>query len=187
MQILERTKGEVANKANTMSDFLKMEYLELCTQRVNNLEILKYCYSELINLYESRVMYSDALKYLSKLRSLTTIPREAFPLYKKEIELFLKAGYYDKVLGSYNEAVKLTNEINSLELRREVIRLYRLEADKLESTHKYAVLVKLYEKLLIWLNDFEKNEIMKKLSIAYQKTGKIRESIGLDRRIYKEI
>lgn len=182
MQILEKTKEEIVNKANTMSDFLKMEYLESCSQKFNNTETLKYCFSELVNLYESKSMYSDSLKYLSKLRSVSN-PKEEFSIYKKEIVLFIKSGNYDKVLGCYKEAVKITNEINGLDLRREIINIYRVEADKLELQKRYANLVRLYEKLVIWLNDFEKNEVLKKLSVAYQKTGKIRESIGLDKRI----
>ncbi|MBS3080800.1 hypothetical protein J4221_04985 [Candidatus Pacearchaeota archaeon] len=184
MQILERSKDEVISKAETMSDFLKMEYLEKCSERFSDSLILQYCYSELVRLYQGRVMYSDALKYLAKLQSLTISPKEKLHLYEKEIELFIKSGQYDHVIGSYKEAIKLTNELGELELRRKVIQFFKDEAIKLERSKKYAALTKLYERLIIWLTDMEKNEFKKKLFEIYKKLGKVRESIELEKKIH---
>ncbi len=185
MQILERSKDEIVNKAEKMSDFLKMEYLELCSERLKEIEILKYCYSQLVNLYEKRVMYSDALKYLAKLQSLAVGPMEKFQLCEKEIEILIKAGNYEQVMTSYKEAIKSTNETGSLNLKRKIIKLYREQANKFELGSKYSSLSKLYERLIPWLTDTEKNEIMNRLFVVYKKLGKVRESIELEKRIHK--
>jgi len=184
MQILEKNKDQIMSKADNMSDFLKMEYLERCSERFNDVNILRYTYTELIKLYEGRVMYSDALKYLAKLQSLTISTNEQLTLYEKEIALYIKSGHYDNVLGSYKNAVKLTNELGNLELRRKIVKLFNDEANKFEISKRYAALAKLYEKLIPWLNDNEKNEIRKRLFEIYKKLGKVKESIELERKIH---
>ena len=76
MQILERTKKEIEAKTQTMSDFLKMEYLELCIKKFLDMEIHRYCYEELAKLYEKKHMYSEALKYITKFKSICIMQRE---------------------------------------------------------------------------------------------------------------
>ena len=185
MQVLERSKEEIIAKANRMSDFLKMEYLERCSEKFGDLEILKYCYVELVKLYEGRIMYSDSLRYLAKLQSLITNSNEKFKIYEKEIDLFIKAGSYDNVISSYKNALKMTNEIGGFELRRKIVRMFREEATKFELSNKFASLARLYEKLIPWCSDTERDDIRKRLLVAYKKLGKVRESLELEKRIHR--
>ena len=183
MQALEKTKEEVTNKAVTMSDFLRIEYLELCTENIKDLEVLRYCYEELAKLYEKWVMYSEALKYLAKLNSLTISKNDKFKIFEKEIEILIKSGNYDNVLSYYKEIVKITNTIKEYELKRKIVELFKMEANKLESGKKYSSLSRLYEKLIPFLADIEKKDIMKRLLTTYEKLGKVREFLELEKSI----
>lgn len=181
MQILENNLEEVKRKADTMSDFLKMEYLELCAQKFIDFYILKYCYTELIRLYKSKLLYLDALKYLTKLRSMSLSDDEKSQLFVKEIEILIKGGYYDRVDVAYKNSIKLTDDVYLL--RRKIIELYKLEADKFEKSNKNQSLLRIYEKLIPMLSDAEKDEYQKKLLVVYKKLGKVKESLALERSI----
>jgi len=181
MQVSERTKLEMAAKAAGMSDFLRMEYLERCLQTSRDPTILKFCYFELAKLYEARVMYADAIKYLNKLQALVSFGTDKLKLYEKEIELLMKSGNYERVGEVYRSALKVaSSEVESMNLRRKIVKLYQLEAQKFESAHKHLALLKVYERLIPLLTDNDRNETKKKLFVVYQKLGKVKESIALE-------
>ena len=145
MQVVEQTKEEMEAKANSMSDFLKMEYLESCLHASRDPAVLRYCYFELVKLYEARVMYSDAIKYLNKLQQLVVSAMDKLQLYEKEIELLMKSGNYERIGEVYKSFLKITtNEIEGLNLRRKIVKLYMREAQKFESAHKNLALLKVY-------------------------------------------
>jgi tetratricopeptide (TPR) repeat protein len=185
MQILERTKGEIDAKVRTMSDFLKMEYLEKCLTMFRDPEILKYCYTELARLYEGRIMYSDALKYLNKLHALTVLSIDKFHIHEKEIELLIKAGNYERVPEVFKMAIKLVGEVEAMNLKRKIIKLYQMEAQKFDNSGKNLAALKVYERLIPLLTDHERNEARKKLLNIYKKLGRVRESIELEKMIYR--
>ena len=181
MQILENNLEEIKRKAETMSDFLKMEYLELCAQKFIDFYILKYCHIELIRLYKSKLLYLDALKYLAKLQSMSLSDDEKSQLFINEMEILIKGGYYDRVDGAYKNAVKFTDDVYLL--RRKIIELYNSEAEKFEKANKNQSLLRIYEKLIPMLNDDEKDEYKKKLLVVYKKLGKVKESLALEKNI----
>mgnify|MGYP001604189642 FL=1 len=181
MQILEDNLEEIKTKADTMSDFLKLEYLEICANKFTELNILKYCYMELIRLYETKILYLDALKYLFKLQMIVTSNLEKAELFGKEIEILIKGGYYERVDGAYKNSAKLIG--NFYPLKRKIIDLYKSEAIKFERTNKINSLLKVYERLIPMLEDSEKNEYQKKLLVVYDKLGKVRESLALEKNL----
>lgn len=185
MYVLEKNREEVRNRANTMSDFLRMEYLGSCTETIRDLSVLEYCYAELARLYENKVMYTEALKYLAKLSSLTTTNTSKLKIFEKQIEILIKSGNYDRVLDYYKEAAKIATTINAYDLKRKIVEMFYAEASKLEDGKKYYALSKLYERLILFLTDYEKTEAKKKLLVCYDKLGKVRESIELEKNIQR--
>ncbi|MBS3093537.1 hypothetical protein J4456_03075 [Candidatus Pacearchaeota archaeon] len=184
MQILEKTKEDIIDRSETMSDFLKMEYLEKCAEKFRDDEILRYCYSQLIILYEGRMMFSDALKYLYKLQAMVFNNAEKLQLIDRELELLIKGGFYDKVEPALKNAMKISsNDIEVMNLRRNIVTLYKQEISKFERSGKYQSLLRIYEKLIPLLADHEKNEAKKRLVEIYNKLGKVRESIELEKSI----
>jgi tetratricopeptide (TPR) repeat protein len=187
MQVLERTKKEIESRANTMSDFLRMEYLENCIKKINDIEGLRYCYSELARLYEDRKMYPEALKYLSKFKEMCILQKERIECVKKEVELLIKAGFYERADGAFKEGIKELNESDRFELKRKIIEMYKQEALKLERFSRISGALKIYEKLTHYLTDAEKIEVKKKMLNAYKRLGHVRESLELERSLEREI
>ena len=180
MQVLERTKEQIQTKSERMNDFLRMEYLEACTKQNIDISTMKYCSNELSKLYEKNHMYSEAIKYLNKLKEISPSQKERNQVYKKEVELLIKGGFYEKAEAMYNSLFKSLAE-EKYELNREMIETYKNEASNFEKANKNAGLLKVYEKLIHHLNRAEKTEIKKKMFVLYKRLGKVKESIEIER------
>lgn len=185
MQVLERTKSEVQAKAEKMSDFLRMEYLENCTKKFMDRETLSYCYQELSRLYERNVMYPDAIKYLSRFEEICQTNTEKRTAYLKEIELLIKGGFYDKVEFTHKKIKDISSPKEMKEIDQKIIDLYKQEAAKFDRANKCSPSLKIYEKLLILVRPEERTEIKRKLVFLYNKLGRVKESIEIERELQR--
>ena len=181
MQIAEKSKEEIEARANRMQDFLKMEYLEECSKKSTSIEVLRYCFFELSKLYEKHSMYSDAVKYIVKLRQLNVGNKERIRAYLRETELLIKGGFYDRADFLFKELVKTAGAVEREEIQRRVTEVYKEEAEKFEKSKRYHILVKVYEKLVPLVKEDEKIIIQKRMVGLLTKLGKVRESIELEK------
>lgn len=183
MQILEKNRGEIEAKASKMSDFLKMEYLENCSKKFSDVEILRYCYAELSKLYEKNIMYPESIKYIEKFQEVCISQREKIQAYVREIELLIKGGFYDRVNFAYNKLLEIATSKEVYEIENKIIAMYKSEGEKFEKTNKNSLALKVYERLVKAVNESEKKEMKKKVLILYKKLGKVRESLELEREL----
>jgi tetratricopeptide (TPR) repeat protein len=185
MQILEKNKREIEERAGKMSDFLRMEYLEECAKKFQDIDILRYCYSELSKLYEKRNMFSEAIKYTAKFKELCILQKEKVGCFNKEIELYIRNVAYERAEAVYREGIQELKDIDKMELKRKIIEIYKQEAEKFEKTNRMSGALKIYEKLVHHVVDKEREEIKRKMISSYKKLGKIREAIELERELEK--
>ncbi|MFA5723490.1 MAG: hypothetical protein WC979_04505 [Candidatus Pacearchaeota archaeon] len=183
MQVLEKNKKEIEERALKMSEFLRMEYLENCLKKFTDVEILRYCYSELSRLYERNVMYTEAIKYIAKFQEVAISPRDRLQAYIREIELLIKSGAYDRVEYCYSRLAQSATPKEIYEIETKIITLYKIEGQKFEKTNKNSLAIKVYEKLLKLVKDSEKTEVKKKLLVLYKKLGRVRESLEIEREL----
>jgi tetratricopeptide (TPR) repeat protein len=186
MQITEKTKRDIESRSVTMSDFLRMEYLENVIKKTNDIEALRYCYSELSRLYAERKMYPESLKYIAKHKEICILQREKNECIKREINLLILGGFYDRLDISYKEAMKELGQSELFEVKRKIIEQLKHEALRFEKIGRISGALKVYEKLLHFVVDQEKTDIKKKMIFCYKKLGKIRESIELERQLIRE-
>ncbi len=186
MQVLEKTKAEIEARASKMSDFLKMEYLEDCSKKFSDIEILRLCFAELSKLYEKNVMYPEAIKYIEKFQEVCISTREKIQAFVREIELLIKGGYYDRVNFAYNKLLEIATPKEVFEIENKIIAMYKSEAEKFEKTNKNTLALKVYERLVKAVKDSEKPEIKKKILVLYKKLGKVRESLELERELARQ-
>ena len=185
MQILERNKSEVQAKAEKMSDFLRMEYLENCTKKFMDKEILRYCFQELSRLYERNAMFPDAIKYLARYEELAGTNTEKRTAYLKEAELLIKAGFYDRIEFTHNKIKEISSPKELKEIDQKIIQLLKDAAAMYDRQNKYSPATKTYEKLLQLSKPEDKTEIKRRLVFLYNKLGKVRESIELERELQR--
>lgn len=186
MQVLERNRKEIEERARTMSDFLKMEYLELCIRKINDADALRYCFSELSKIYESKSMYPEAIKYIIKFQETCSTQSEKNKAMQKEIELLIKAGFYERADLALKELIKHVSEGEKLGIKRTVIELYAQLMKKYEISGRNSELIKIYSRLVNYLSDRDRDEIKKKMVISLKKVGKIRESIELEKELQRQ-
>lgn len=187
MQIQERNLKEIQEKAKRMSDFLKMEYLESAAEKFHDVEIHRFCYLELSKLYESRKMYSDAIKYIFMYQETLVTQTDKNNAMIKEVDLLIKAGQYDRADLLTKKLLEHSKDKERFEVLRRVIELYKQVALQFEKEHKNSATAKVYEKLIPYLNDPEKTDFKRKLVESYKKLGKIRESLELERQMERSL
>ena len=179
MQVLEKKREEIEAKVNTMSDFLKMEYLESCLKSNPDINIHKYCYKKLSDLYENKIMYSEAAKYMAKFEELCVGAKEKIAAIVKEAELLIKADQYDSADYLYKKAMSFADTAEKFEIKRKMVEFYKKEAANFEKSNKISAALKIYEKLVHHVADAERNEARKRMLELYNKLGKVKEYIKL--------
>jgi len=185
MQVLEKNREEIEAKVNTMSDFVKMEYLESCLRTIHEVNISRYCYKKLAELYENKKMYSEAVKYMAKFAELCVGTKEKIAAIIKEAELLIKAGQYDEAIYLYKKAMSFADTTGKFEIKRNMILFYRQEAEALEKSNRGTAALRIYEKIVNYVADAEKEEIKKKMLELYKRLGRVTEYIKLKTELEK--
>lgn len=175
MIIQEKTRAEVEQKLGMMSDFLKMEYLESCIRQNRELDTKKFCNMKLADLYAGRNMFLEAARNAASAAELAATFKEKTEAYMKEVELWIKAGQYERSEEALRKALASGNSQEKFEMKRKVKQIYRKQAETFERSMKSTNALKVYQKLLELSDDAEKTEVKKKILDLYKKLGKIRE------------
>ena len=183
MQVNETTEREIMDKAERMSDFLQMEYLETCLKKNIDIAAEKYCYKKLSGLYEKKIMYSEAIKNISSLAELSTSAKDKSAVYMKEAELLIMGEFYDRVAYAFKKAIEFSAKEEFFEKKRQLIAIYKTKIKMLEDKGKVAGVLTVYEHLVHLLTDAEKIEAKKKMLVLYNKLGKIREFMILKKEL----
>lgn len=176
MQIREKKREEVEARLSSMSDFLKMEYLENCLKQTDSLDIKKFSHTKLTELYMEKSMYAEAARNMSALADISITFKEKIEAFMKETELWIKAGNYDRADDSLKKALACGNKREKGEIKLKIKEIYQKQAEAYKKNQKNGNAMRIYEKMLtLELSDEEKLEIKKKLLLIYGKLGKIRE------------
>jgi len=185
MQVLEKKREEIEAKLNTMSDFVKMEYLESCLKTNPDINVCKFCYKKLSELYEDKIMYPEASKYMAKFRELCVGTNEKVAAVVKEAELLVKAGQYVPADYLYKNAITLSDSAGKFEIKRKMVEFYKKEAERFEKSGRITGALRVYERLVNLLADAERTEVKRKMLNIYQKLGMIKEYIKLKTELEK--
>ncbi|MFH1307247.1 MAG: hypothetical protein ABIH72_00145 [archaeon] len=172
------TKEEVEAKLNTMSDFLKMEYLEYCLKD-SDFSVKRFCHQKLAELYEDRKMFSEAAKNMSSVAEVSLSFKDKREAYMKEVELWLKAGHFDMFDNALTRGLSIGNVSEKEEMKRAIKDLLKRQGQSYEKSMKRGAAVKVYEKLFQMSDTSEKEGVKLKLMELYDKLGKIREYMAL--------
>jgi len=185
MQILEKTRTEIENKINTMSDFLKMEYLEECSKQNMDLAIKKFCNEKLAELYEVKKMFSEAAKRVESVAEMASTYKDKIQTYINESRLWIRGGDYERADECLQKALACASAREREGIKKTVIEIYKAQAQVFAEQNRNSYALKIYEKLLHIVSDDEKADIKKKILPLYKKLGKIREYTILSEQISK--
>jgi len=175
MKVFEKTKQEVEVKLNSMSDFLKMEYLESCLKVHMDFDVKRLCHQKLAELYDARNMFSEAARNMSAVAELAGTFKDKMQAYMKETELWIKSAQYDRADDAFKKAMASGSAKDKEEMKKAIKDLYTRQAIAYEKANRNSNALKIYELLIRTADASEVLELKKKLLDMYHRLGKIRE------------
>ncbi len=178
IQVKERTFDEVRTKVDSLrTDLTKMEYLESVSKMPDMpIDVKKFLFSNLVELYERKLMFDKAAKAMFLKAGYDVTYREKVESYLRSAEYYAKG---NNLISAEDMFLRALREGNSeqrakVELTRKNIYL-SLAAD-LERKGRAVYAAKFYEHLLtLKLDDLEKESVKAKLKIYYTRFGKFNE------------
>jgi len=174
------TIQEVEEKLASMSDFLKMEYLEQMSRKQNPLDVGKYVRQQMAKVYADKGMYSNASRQLEAWAEMSVTFKEKIEAYLQEIEMWIKAGEYITADDIMKRALANATLAEKANIKARIRQAYSNQAIMFEKRNERNRALKIYEKLYsIETETGERESLRQKLLELYDKTGRVRDFMML--------
>lgn len=173
-------KQEIEDFLNSKGDFVKIDHLTRFLKEDIPVDIKKFVYLKLAEIYEKKGMFNEAAKMFDNIALLSIAFSKKIKNYVKEAGLFIKAGYFDRADEAVRKAMGEANASEKAEIHFTIKEFYKKQALIYEKEKRRNHAARIYEKLLeMSLGEEEKQEIKKKLMELYDKLGRVRDYIRL--------
>lgn len=177
------TKAEIEKEISRQGDFVKIDNLTRFLDGNPPLEIRKYVCELLAQIYEKRNMFGEAAKKYKEIANMTLSQEIKNELFLKEIELYIKAGDFERADIAAKSLVSGNNSVQKTDIEFKIKNFYKKQAEKYEKENRKGHAVRCYETLMhINLDVLEKEEIKKKLIRLYEQLGRVKEYMILSRK-----
>lgn len=170
------SKSEIEETLEGKGDYVQIDYLTKFMKEEMSFDLKRFVYAKLAEIYERKGMLNDTAKMFENIALISIAFSEKIKYYVKVAELYIRGGFFDKADIAMKKALNQGNEQQRYEIYFTIRNFYKKQAEIYEGELKRNHAAKIYEKLLeMNLNDFEKEEIRKKLMGLYEKLGKFKE------------
>jgi tetratricopeptide (TPR) repeat protein len=178
MQVREKTFEELKAKLSEMkTDLNKIDYLESAMKGGFSLEINRFIWDSLSDLYEGMGMFEKAAKSMASRAGLDTSYRDKIETYLKAGEFYAKAGKIHEAENMFVRATRNATVEQKAQIALAMRNIFRVSAKALEDKGKKAHALKFYERLIkMKLEDIEKKEIKEKLVFTYKALGRFKDA-----------
>lgn len=179
----ERSIEAIESKLNIVGgDMLKIEYLENSLKKDLPLEVRKYIHIKLADLYTRKLMFGEAAKKIEGAAEISQKFKERKELYMKQVQLLIKILEFDAAEKAFGKALSSSATTQEKdELKKQIQEIYHEKAVALEKIQNYKKASSVYEKLLTLQPG--NPEIKSKLLALYNRVGKIKEAIAMEKSI----
>lgn len=170
-------KQDVETFLHGKGDFVKMDYLNRYLKTMPPIEMRKFAYLKLAEVYLGKEMYIDAAGAFKNAAVNSVSFKEKQENFLKEGKAYISAGKFDSSDKAISRAMDEGNKKEKEDIYSDVLTYYRKEAEKLaKEPNKQNRLAGLYEKMLrLKFMDSEKDEFKEKLLALYERLGKVKE------------
>jgi tetratricopeptide (TPR) repeat protein len=176
------SKKDIEKELEGKGDFVQIDYLTKFLRENPRIDIKKFVYLKLADIYEERGMFNEAAKMLNDAALISIAFSEKIKHYVKEAELYIKSGDFEKVDKAVNKARSNANASQKAEILFAIRDFYKRQAEIYEKEKRRNNASRIYEKLLqMKLSENEKQEIKEKLLELYEKLGKFKEYSVLEK------
>lgn len=174
-------KLEVEKELEGKGDFVQIDYLNKYLKLTPLIEMRKFAYLKLAQIYKGKSMYFDAAKAFRNAAMNSILFREKTKYFVEEAKAYIKKLEFIEADKAMKRAFSEANTFQRKEISKEIKAFYKVYGEELEKQLKRNQASKIYEKLLrMNLSEEEKNDIKTKLKDLYEKLGKSNESKWLE-------
>jgi tetratricopeptide (TPR) repeat protein len=182
----EMTKIEIENELAGKGDYVLIDNITRFAKESIPVDIRKFIYIKLSEIYEKRNMFADAADIYGKLADIAVISTEKANFFIKETEDYIKAGFFDKAELSIKKIVANIKASDRPKIMQTIKDFYKTQASTYEKERRRSLAVKTYEKLLtLNISDAEKDEINQKLLVLYKELGMMPQLMGMRNKLGK--
>lgn len=179
------SKSEIEKEISGKGNFVKINYLTRFLKESGSMDVKKFIFLKLAEVYESIGMLKDAAKNYGNAGMISMRFSEKIRCFVKEAEIYIKAGDYEMADKAMRKAMGEANSLEKKEIRKTIMDFYREQATKYENGLKRAHASKIYEKLLrMNIGNREKREIREKLMKLYDKLNRRKDYLLLKKRLH---
>jgi tetratricopeptide (TPR) repeat protein len=172
----DMTKSEIEEFLKGRDTFVQMDYLNRYLKLMPPIDMRKFAYLKLAEVFLEREMFVDAARSYGNAYSSSLIIREKIEIGLKQSKAFILAGKFEDSDRSLRRTISEASSKEKKELFLQIIEFYKKEGQKLIEENKREKASKLYEKLIrMKITDEEKLEIKEILLDLYDKLGKRKE------------
>jgi len=174
------TKVEIERELKNQGDYVQIDNITRFLKQNPALDVKKFLFAILIEIYDRRKMFAEAADTCGKLIEIIMNPDEKSVCLKKEVEFYIKAGFFDKADAVFRRALSEIKPNERPKLSLEIREFYKRQADSYEKEKRRSLAVKTYEKILtLDIPEFEKKEVNEKLIKLYKELGMVGEYMRL--------
>lgn len=183
MRVKETTRKEIEQKFMSMNDYVKIGYLESCLRNNLDFETRKFVLVKLSGLLEDKGMHLEAAKNMKAAADINTNVQSKVNDFIKSIELFVKAGDFEKAEAMMTRAISLA-ENQRIVVENSAKEIYRTHARACVEKNKRKQALDVYESYLdLNLSNEERKFAENKLLELYLSVGDMNKYNSLKRKI----
>ena len=176
-------KHEIEQELEGRGSFIQIDHLNQFLKEPLTMDMKKFVYLKLAGLYEKISMLTEAAKIYDNIGMISIAFTEKIKHFVKEAELYIKTGSFDRADEAMRKAMNQANSIEKENVYSSIKDFYKKQAEVYEKELKRNHAVAIYEKLLeMKISDMERREIKERLLELYEKLGKRKEYLFLEKR-----
>ena len=169
-------KNEIEEILEGRGDFIKIDYLTRYLKEMPPIEMRKFAYIKLAEIYLGKKMYDSAASMYRSAAINSVTFREKQKQFLMEAKAEILWGKFDESDRSLKRALGEANSREKKEIYQKIVEFYKEQGEKSENLGKHGQTTKIYEKLIrMKINDSDREEITNKLLNLYEKLGKTKE------------
>ncbi|OIO39991.1 hypothetical protein COT60_00780 [Candidatus Pacearchaeota archaeon CG09_land_8_20_14_0_10_30_9] len=169
-------KQDVEKFLEGKGDFIRIDHLDRYLKLMPPVEMRKFAYIKLAEIYIAKEMYSSAAEAFKNAALNSVTFREKQENFLNEAKAYISSLKFEESDKALKRAFDEANPKEKDALYFEFIKYFKIEIEKMEKQGKPGHLLKLYEKFLrLKIEEPQKEEIKEKLLKTYEKLGKLKE------------
>ncbi len=176
-------KHEIEQELVGSGNFVQVDSLNQFLKESLTLDMRKFAYLKLGGLYEKMGMFIEAAKMYHNAGIITIAFSEKIKHFVKETEMYIKADSFDRADEAMRKAMNQANSIEKENIYSTIKDLYKRQGEVYERDLKRNHAARIYEKLQeMGISPAERKDIREKLLNLYDKLGKRREYLILEKK-----